>query len=371
MANLDYQLPKRENFQIAASNVAKLLSDANAPEYLRAGGPIVKDFLEECLSEIAVPMSRMTDRHSAFYSLNLKGFSGLPIFTVSQLGLGEIANQVEWFLGFLYAASFEATMRSGTFTNRDASVMTYFELHKDKLTAERRIHLDVFRGQIIAFLSVERQQDARNELNKQVTDAKNMLEPLSKKIGDWNTDIGGWERKVEQQKEFLKKQHTDLSFVGLSLAFSRLIKKKKIELAVQVLIMIVLGSSLIGALAYPSHQIITQKIEFDSLLKWIIHAAPVIAVELLLLYFFRIALRNYYSAKAQLLQLDLRYALCAFIEGYAEFSNRIKKNPEDKTLDKFEALVFSGITADIENIPSQFDGIDQLTSLIKGLRSKD
>lgn len=93
------------------------------------------------------------------------------------------------------------------------------------------------------------------------------------------------------------------------------------------------------------------------------------ALEIVFVYFFRIVLHNFYSAKAQLLQLDLRQSLCAFIESYVDFAQE-KKAKGIESLSRFEAVVFSGISTDANNIPGTFDGVEQLAKLIKELKPK-
>jgi predicted signal transduction protein with EAL and GGDEF domain len=73
--------------------------------------------------------------------------------------------------------------------------------------------------------------------------------------------------------------------------------------------------------------------------------------------------------KAQLLQLDLRQSLCAFIESYVDFAQE-KKSKGVEALSRFEMLIFAGISPDVNNIPNTFDGVEQLAKLIKELKLK-
>jgi hypothetical protein len=68
----------------------------------------------------------------------------------------------------------------------------------------------------------------------------------------------------------------------------------------------------------------------------------------------------------QLLQLELKMAACGFIEEYAKFATENEK----ADLSKFEALVFGGIVADLDKVPSTFDGIDALAGIVKEIRGK-
>ena len=100
----------------------------------------------------------------------------------------------------------------------------------------------------------------------------------------------------------------------------------------------------------------------------LIYTLPtVIALEVILLYFFRVVLSQFRSVKGQLLQLDLRVALCQFIQSYAEYSASIKAQ-DGNALAKFEALIFSGLVTDESGIPSTFDGAEQIANLIRSVR---
>lgn len=93
----------------------------------------------------------------------------------------------------------------------------------------------------------------------------------------------------------------------------------------------------------------------------------ILAIEVILVYFFRVVLAQFRSVKAQVLQLDLRIALCQFVQSYAEYSMTVKKN-DPNVLAKFEAVVFNSLVPDNESIPSTFDGAEQLANLIKSIR---
>jgi hypothetical protein len=96
---------------------------------------------------------------------------------------------------------------------------------------------------------------------------------------------------------------------------------------------------------------------------------PLIGVELILIYFFRVTLKHYYSLQTQIMQLDFRYSLCQFIGAYSEYSRKIKA-ANGSALDKFESLIFSNLLSESDNIPSTFDGLDNLASLINNMRGK-
>lgn len=105
--------------------------------------------------------------------------------------------------------------------------------------------------------------------------------------------------------------------------------------------------------------------ETDLWVDWITKYFPILGFEILLLYFFRFSLLHFNASKAQLLQLEVRMAVCAFIEDYAKFA----KENKGQDLSKFESMIFSAIAHDNEKMPSTFDGMDQLATFIKNIKN--
>ena len=64
--------------------------------------------------------------------------------------------------------------------------------------------------------------------------------------------------------------------------------------------------------------------------------------------------------------VDLRYNLCAFIEGYMEF----KKEHKDDTVDLFEKLIFSNIISNEKKVPATIDGLESIANVICSIRGK-
>jgi hypothetical protein len=96
---------------------------------------------------------------------------------------------------------------------------------------------------------------------------------------------------------------------------------------------------------------------------------PLLTLELILLYFFRVILSNYRGLQTQLLQLDLRVSLCQFIQNYSEYAAKIKKT-DAAALERFESIVFSAVTSNAETMPTTFDGVEQLSKLVSSFRGK-
>lgn len=163
--------------------------------------------------------------------------------------------------------------------------------------------------------------------------------------------------KVEQLSDTLKNLKQGFNFVALSDGFSRMLNEKK-ESKESILQLLFLIAVIISAI--PAYKFLS---DGGANLTWQ-QIAISAGLELVLIYFFRVVLFHYRTVQTQIMQLDLRLSLCQFIQSYAEYAKEIKTNDKD-ALDKFENLIFSSILSSDEKIPSTFDGLEQLNSLIK------
>ncbi|MBA6102398.1 hypothetical protein [Pseudomonas monteilii] len=185
-----------------------------------------------------------------------------------------------------------------------------------------------------------------------------------------------WDEEIEQKKAIadalkdkLDEYKIGFNFVGLYKGFSELSEKKIKESRWLFWSLIGMGSlillPLIAEIIFATSEIYDGK-SFTT--NHLIILIPLISIELILIYFFRIILINHKSVKGQIMQLELRQTLCQFIQSYAGYSTEIKKQ-DSGALDKFENLIFSGILSDPEKLPSTFDGLEQIGNLIKSVKN--
>ena len=167
--------------------------------------------------------------------------------------------------------------------------------------------------------------------------------------------------EVNVLKDKLDEYKTAFNFVGLSKGFENLLKQKneakKKTLGLLVLLAITVALTL--AISF-SVQTTGAVFSWQSML-------PIIGLEFVLIYFFRVVLTHYHSIQTQIMQLELRQSLCQFIQSYAEYAKKIKTDDKD-ALEKFENLIFSSILSSPDKVPSTFDGMEGLTSLLKELK---
>lgn len=204
-----------------------------------------------------------------------------------------------------------------------------------------------------AFLNFEENVSRLEEKSKE----------LEQKIQDETNKADTKIREVQRLETALKTYKEGFNFVGLSNGFSNLLIKKENSKNCMFWLLVLIG---IFIVIIPFIKVVSEtnwaEITWQQLLIGI-------GLEFVLIYFFRVVLNHYRAAETQIMQLELRLSLCQFIQNYAEYAKEIKTN-DSGALEKFENLIFSSILSTDEKIPSTFDGMEQITNLIKELKGK-
>lgn len=185
---------------------------------------------------------------------------------------------------------------------------------------------------------------------------------------DWEGYIEDKKKQVEDIKSTLEGYESAFNFVGLFDGFKTLGDRKNKELFLSRILLFILALLIPCPLALEF--IISLKISTPvTFTDKITNLIPLISLTFILIYYFRVALTNHTSLKAQALQIDLRKSLCQFIQSYADYSKKIKEANQN-SLAKFEDVIFSNIIPNQDKIPSTFDGIEQIASLISAIKPK-
>jgi hypothetical protein len=200
------------------------------------------------------------------------------------------------------------------------------------------------------------------------------------KYSNREKDLKGLVERSDQLKAALEQHKNAFNFVFLTQGFSSLRSAKSFDKNLRVFFLFFIGMLALAPLVLklvliimpgniPLASAAAPVLENASLVLLGHDVSSMIAlvgIEVLLLYFFRITLHSLKSIRAQLLQLDLRMALCQFIQDYAKYA--LETKGQGVSLDRFENIIFSGIVTSEENMPSTFDGIDVVRGLIKELK---
>lgn len=186
-------------------------------------------------------------------------------------------------------------------------------------------------------------------------------------INQWeNNYIVRHTRQAELEQK-LDYETERLSFVTLVKAFNDLLKTKNIDLANAITTMQVMGTILVVipiAVLYALFcGLVLNKM---NLFYYFIPGAATLII--FLTYFFRLAYSNYKATKVQIMQLQMRRALCQFIQEYVKFSDN--HSSSQHSLLGFENAIFGALVDDPKEIPTAFDGLDQIARLLEAIRKK-
>ncbi|WP_440893264.1 hypothetical protein AAGU50_09900 [Aeromonas dhakensis] len=186
---------------------------------------------------------------------------------------------------------------------------------------------------------------------------------------EWEHDLNEREGRVKAIEASLSRYENGFNFVGLYQGFDDLANEKKSERD-GILFWLKLLSVIIFLPIITEFLVIYRNIDNISAIRDGLLASifPTLSLVAISIYYFRVLLFNYKSVKSQLLQIDLRKTLCRFIQSYSEYASKIKSQDAD-VLDKFERIIFSGIVTEDGNLPSTFDGVEQIGNFIKSIKS--
>lgn len=192
----------------------------------------------------------------------------------------------------------------------------------------------------------------------------NKEEEVRDVLKEINSNLAG----IDEIEARLSSYHSGFNFVGLYAGFKDLKKNKDEELGsakfgyhFSMVIAILLPLISIGV-----HIFSPQLVNGKTLIEWVSWAAPFAAVELLILYYARVVYSEVKSLRTQLVQINLRGALCQFIEEYMNYRRKMKDEKgavNDSALEKFDSLIFSAIQMDSDNIPGALDGVNAIAEL--------
>lgn len=245
-----------------------------------------------------------------------------------------------------------------------AREFTFDSIELFELRAKEQIEYAIRDMPINIFKSI-----ANSESIQSIKNFNEISHLADEKRGDWEKELSDRESRVNTLKEALSTYESGFNFVGLFDGFNELSAEKKKEKENLLFWLKVLGFLVVAPLIA---EVVVLYFNLDDLGKvksvLMLSIVPTISLVAIFIYYFRVILFNYKSAKSQLLQIELRKTLCRFIQHYSEYSSGVKEKDKE-ALEKFENIIFSGIVSDDERLPTTFDGVEQLGKLIKSVKS--
>lgn len=198
------------------------------------------------------------------------------------------------------------------------------------------------------------------------------INAIRKTINNWDEQYNEKELRIQSLNKELKDLSSNYNFANLSHGFEGLLNSKKFSLHINTFLLIIFSLILITP---PIYSIVKSLGSLEStinhshdFISFFYDFFPFVALDFFILFFYRVSLNTRKEITTQIVQLELRRSLCQFIESYSEKSKELHASTP-KLLEKFENLIFSGLTTESANVPTTFDGIEQISNLIKTLKS--
>lgn len=221
----------------------------------------------------------------------------------------------------------------------------------------RAIELINYRFQNKDFQAFLKYKESKDEAEKKI---KEYSENITTKQQEITVYLDDKQIKVQSFSDKLDDLKSGYNFVLLNKGFENLLDKKEKRVSKLTKSLIVMALLIVGFFVYNVYCNQSDNISWGKI-------AVSVGLELILIYFFRVMLLEYNSLKTQIMQLELRVSLCQFIQDYAKYAKEIKQDDKE-ALEKFENVVFSNILANDKDLPSTFDGAEQMGNFIKSIK---
>lgn len=201
-----------------------------------------------------------------------------------------------------------------------------------------------------------------SDLNTNLKQARNLLEK-------WENSFEDKKNTVYQLEQILNETKLTYDFLGLNKGFQQLYEQKEKELDKAKNTYGFVAATMFVIPFFEFALLIFSFFFFNGNIPsgmWLI-SIPFVTLILITLYLVKISLQDKRSIQSQMMQLELRMALCQFIHNYAEDSEKLHaKNKAG--FEKFENIIFSPLVSSDDKIPTTFDGMEQLAKLVSEFR---
>ncbi|WP_156774566.1 hypothetical protein [Edwardsiella hoshinae] len=204
---------------------------------------------------------------------------------------------------------------------------------------------------------------AKKEINDHLDSKMAAVREIEGKILAAREHIESDNKNIDRLKEIISNYRSEFNFVGLSQAFEKIRKIKRRGFIYATLCYIVLGVAMLAAPVGAFWLHLTTPSFFSQGLSGLLSLLPLATIELIFFYFFRLSYIEVKSLKIQILQIDVRLSLCAFIHSYMDF-RKMNGGDISELLKCFDTMIFSPIQANEGNIPSMFDGSEAIANFL-------
>jgi hypothetical protein len=213
----------------------------------------------------------------------------------------------------------------------------------------------------------------RNDIDKEINTI------IEQKLPDKKVEIDKIKEDNDNYIKQLRGFKQEFSFLALNQAFNKLEKSKQLARYISLIFLLLLAVTIvyIPYFYYEKSFLIKQMTEIfnltldnknSSMSLFILFSGliPMIFIESIFLYYFKIVLNKYNSITDQIVQLETKQAIMQFIESYINYKK--DNNIKHEEMSKFEEIIFSQISPNLKDIPSSPDLVSLIDSISKAIR---
>lgn len=242
----------------------------------------------------------------------------------------------------------------------DTNPQIYYALTKMPLQIMEQIYLNKY-------------HDFKNNIDNEINGIIEVMLP------DKKAEIDKLKDDNDNYVKLLRGFKQEFSFLALNQAFNKLEKSKQFARNSSLFILLFLAviivyipyfyyekSFLIKQMSETFNLTLDNKDSSMSLFILFSGLIPMIFIESIFIYYFKIVLNKYNSITDQIVQLETKQAIMQFIESYINYKK--DNNIKHEEMSKFEEIIFSQISPNLKDIPSSPDLVSLIDSISKAVR---
>lgn len=224
--------------------------------------------------------------------------------------------------------------------------------------AQKKVDLIAFG--VPEMLVLDKIEQKKNEINSFYVQVEEWDDKQKKREDVVQRSIENWTERLSASESRYRGILEDHNYLGLANAFDGIIKNKTKEAASLRAFMVGLA---VLSLVIPVVQLLwgLRVGGFSDIKMPVLSTAFFsVAAEVILIYYFRLCHIRWVNVKNQIAQLELRHAMCAFVQDYADKTKELERD----TLTKFENMIFTDVSSDSAPPPSIYDAVDSIAKLL-------
>jgi len=242
----------------------------------------------------------------------------------------------------------------------DVNPQIYYALTKMPLVIMEEIYLRKF-------------NDFKNNIDSEI----NAI--IENKLPNKQAEIDRIKDDNDNYVKLLKGFKQEFSFLALNQAFNKLEKSKQVSKYISLFLLAILAFIIVYTpyFYYEKSFLIekTTKIfnltlngnnDLMPIFILISGLIPMIFIESIFIYYFKIVLNKYNSITDQIVQLETKQAIMQFIESYVNYKK--DNNIKHEEMSKFEEIIFSQISPNLKDVPNSPDIVSIIDGISKAIK---